>query len=104
MDKSDVICLIEEKVNPIDNKKLEKDTFFWIIGTLMVIIIGCLGILYGKQSTLETTQNENNIKIITQLAKLETSSQSTGQDIQDLKQSVKELNKYLTNFEIRYEE
>lgn len=104
MDKSDVICLIEEKITPMDSKKLEKDTFFWIIGTLMVIIIGCLGILYGKQSALETTQNENNIKIITQLAKLETTSQSTGQDIQDLKQSIKELNKYLTKYEIRYED
>lgn len=81
MEDVDVIKLIDEKIGACnkncDNKdKLDKTTFYWVMGIFIGLFSSLVGVLYGQIQTVKETSSVSITEMKISLAKIETTTES----------------------------
>ena len=65
-----------------------RKTFFWIMGTALVIIMAAMSYLTGKVDRTEQTFNHSFTQVTNSISSINTSLEFINEDIRDIKENI----------------
>jgi hypothetical protein len=74
----------EDKLDKRVSDKVDKATFFWIIGIAYTIVAAILGVLYGRISTLEQANTKIYFDLSNRLTAIEANTSNTSKQVEQL--------------------